>query len=182
MKASGGLLDLTRTRNGKSCLCALRRSRDRFTRNPMPAMISRSSNAIPTGRPCPGQRASISNRRALLGSVSGELALRKCKPSDIRASRDPVNGSRRCGKLVNHRDVTLPLTTNNREGISMCRTARQIFACGMAALVFLSAGPAPAMETCNPVSTPMTTLACKEDVKGSACDSPLVKAGGSRAR
>jgi hypothetical protein len=28
------------------------------------------------------------------------------------------------------------------------------------------------METCNPVSTPMTALACKEGVKGNACDSP----------
>ena len=64
----------------------------------------------------------------------------------------------------------------------MCRTARQIFACGVAAVVFLIAGPARAMETCNPVSTPMTTLACKEGVKGHACDSPLVKTGGSRAR
>ena len=34
------------------------------------------------------------------------------------------------------------------------------------------------METCNPVSTPMTTLACKEGVQGDACDSPLVKTGG----
>jgi ABC-type molybdate transport system substrate-binding protein len=60
----------------------------------------------------------------------------------------------------------------------MCRTARQIFACGVAAVVFLIASPARAMETCNPVSTPITTLACKEGVKGNACDSPLVKAGG----
>jgi hypothetical protein len=70
----------------------------------------------------------------------------------------------------------------------MCRTARQIFACGVAAVVFLIARPAGAMETCNPVSTPMTTLACKDGdiylkgVKGHVCDSPLVKAGGSSAR
>ena len=57
----------------------------------------------------------------------------------------------------------------------MGRTARQIFACGVAAVVFLSARPARAIETCNPVSTPMTTLACKEGVQGEACDSPLVK-------
>ena len=60
----------------------------------------------------------------------------------------------------------------------MCRTARQIFACGVAAVVFLSARPAPATETCNPVSTPMTKLACQEGVQGDACDSPLVKTGG----
>ena len=56
--------------------------------------------------------------------------------------------------------------------------ARQIFACGVAAVVFLSARPARAIETCNPVSTPMTTLACKEGVQGDACDSPLVKTEG----
>ena len=62
----------------------------------------------------------------------------------------------------------------------MCRTARQIFACGVAAVVFLIARPAGAMETCNPVSTPMATLACKEGLKGNTCDSPLVQAGGIR--
>lgn len=62
----------------------------------------------------------------------------------------------------------------------MCRTARQIFVCGVAAVVFLIAGRARAIETCNPVSTPMTTLTCKEGLKGDACDSPLVKAGGIR--
>ena len=60
----------------------------------------------------------------------------------------------------------------------MYRTARQIFACAMAAVVFLIAKPAPAIETCTPVSTPLTTLACKDGVQGDACDSPLVKAGG----
>ena len=60
----------------------------------------------------------------------------------------------------------------------MCGTARQIFACSVAAVVFLSARPARAIETCNPVSTPMTTLACKEGVQGDACDSLLVKTGG----
>jgi ABC-type molybdate transport system substrate-binding protein len=60
----------------------------------------------------------------------------------------------------------------------MRRTAKRIFACRVAAVVFLIASPARAMETCNPVSTPMTALACKEGVKGNACDSPLVKAKG----
>ena len=60
----------------------------------------------------------------------------------------------------------------------MDRIARQIFACGVAAVIFLSARPARAIETCNPVSTPMTTLACKESGQGDACDSPLVKTGG----
>src|SRR5215510_7262318 len=60
----------------------------------------------------------------------------------------------------------------------MDRIARQIFACSVAAVVFLSASPARAIETCNPVSTPMTTLACKEGVQDDACDSPLVKTGG----
>ena len=64
----------------------------------------------------------------------------------------------------------------------MCRTARHIFACVVAVVVCLSARPARAIETCNPVSTPMTTLACKAGVQGDACDSPLVKTGGSRAR
>ena len=64
----------------------------------------------------------------------------------------------------------------------MCKTARQIFACSVATVVFLSASPARAIETCNPVSTPMTTLTCKEGVQGDACDSPLVKTGGLRAR
>ena len=53
----------------------------------------------------------------------------------------------------------------------MCRTARQIFACGVVAVVFLIARPTRAIETCNPVSTPMTTLACKEGVKGNGNDS-----------
>jgi hypothetical protein len=60
----------------------------------------------------------------------------------------------------------------------MCRTAWQIFACGMAAVVFLIAEPTRAVETCTPVSTPVTTLACKEGVQGAACDSPLVTTGG----
>jgi hypothetical protein len=37
-------------------------------------------------------------------------------------------------------------------------TARQIFACGVAAVVFLSARPTRALETCTPVSTPLTTV------------------------
>jgi len=49
----------------------------------------------------------------------------------------------------------------------------------VAAVVFLSASPARAIEMCNPVSTPMTTLACKEGGQGDACDSPLVKTGES---
>ena len=60
----------------------------------------------------------------------------------------------------------------------MYSTARQLFACGVAAVVFLSASPTQAQETCNSVSTPMTTLACKEGVQGGACDSSLVKTGG----
>ena len=60
----------------------------------------------------------------------------------------------------------------------MSRTARQLFACGVAAVVFLSASPTRAQETCNPVSTPLTPLICKEGAQGDACDSPLVKAGG----
>lgn len=64
----------------------------------------------------------------------------------------------------------------------MDSTARQLFACGVAAVTFLSASPTRAQETCNPVSTPLTTLACKAEVQGDACDSPLVQAGGSRAR
>ena len=60
----------------------------------------------------------------------------------------------------------------------MDRIARQIFACGVAAVIFLSARPARAIETYTPVSTPMTTLACKEGGQGDACDSPLVKTEG----
>jgi hypothetical protein len=64
----------------------------------------------------------------------------------------------------------------------MCRTARYIVACGVAAGIFLNAGPAHASEACTPVSTPMTTLACQAGEQGEACDSPLVQAGGSRTR
>ena len=79
--------------------------------------------------------------------ISPAPANREISARAVTRSADP----RRCGKLANHRDrsVTLPITT--KEEVSMCRTARQIFACGVAAVVFLIARPAGAMETCNPV-------------------------------